>query len=307
MRRSLRWPLHRGSSRKKVHVAVLGVLFEAGCDAPLDLGNNAADCTDPTMNCATFDGAVADSGVDVQGPDDALEVGAGVDVPLVVDVSSMPIDVPVSCAASMSTRCGSELLADWRVRPSCGATFGARSFSSTPGKTTLTSCTDAVDLVGSESNAELPLPTVGGLCRPSGLITVTTVGRLLTNNQSGLGFVLNGCGSFPAPLGRGQAPPLRRSAFVGAGLVPARYAPQKSRTRSQLGFGRVHHHEPLGLELRARIRHGCAGLDQRGLAREPAKSKRRFGWSGPRRSAVGLVPRQRHGVVEDDGDDRRCG
>jgi hypothetical protein len=40
-----------------------------------------------------------------------------------------------------------------------------------------------------------------------------------------------GCGSFPAPLGRGQAPPLRRSAFVGAGLVPARYAPQKSRTQ----------------------------------------------------------------------------
>jgi hypothetical protein len=166
MRRSLRWPLHRGSSRKKVHVAVLGVLFEAGCDAPLDLGNNAADCTDPTMNCATFDGAVADSGVDVQGPDDALEVGAGVDVPLVVDVSSMPIDVPVSCAASMSTRCGSELLADWRVRPSCGATFGARSFSSTPGKRIGTPAHELFEVMGPNNCRRKPRKSRRKLCMP---------------------------------------------------------------------------------------------------------------------------------------------
>lgn len=98
---------------------------------------------------------------------------------------------PGVCDAPSPPRCGSELLAGWEVRPSCGATFVGRAFSSTVASTRLSTCTGAIDLRSPDSNAELPLPTVSGACPSSRPFTVTMVGRLPTNYQRGLGFALN--------------------------------------------------------------------------------------------------------------------
>ncbi|MEZ4405627.1 MAG: hypothetical protein R3A52_03890 [Polyangiales bacterium] len=95
------------------------------------------------------------------------------------------------CDAPSPPRCGSELLAGWVARPSCGAAFVDRAFSSTDVSTTLSACTGAIDLRSTDSNAELRLPAVTGACPSSRPFTVTMVGRLPTSYQRGLGFTLN--------------------------------------------------------------------------------------------------------------------
>lgn len=98
-----------------------------------------------------------------------------------------------ACAAPASTRCGSDLLTGWRPSEAstCTPLFVARDFSSIAATTALSSCGAAVDFAGAGTNAELPLRSVDPACGSPRPVTVTMVGRLPTNYQRSLGFVLS--------------------------------------------------------------------------------------------------------------------
>ena len=98
------------------------------------------------------------------------------------------------CTLPSSTRCGSDILSSWswRAFPSatCSEPLVARSFSSVAGTTALSACSDAVDLVGNGSYAELAFPAIVATCSSPTPFTVSMVGRLPTNYQRNLEFVL---------------------------------------------------------------------------------------------------------------------
>lgn len=172
-------------------VGALGALGAlGGCDVTIDLGAKR-HCANGSPACGVTDASGLDVGAELSLADDVPATNTDGGDAARTDASVMSEDIPLACPTATSTRCGSELIADWSVQPSCGAAFVGRSFVSTTVNGVRSSCTSAVDLSSPDSNAELLLRTVPSACRSPRPFTVTMVGRLPVSYQRGLGFVLN--------------------------------------------------------------------------------------------------------------------